>query len=153
MAHNPSATPTLDRPFTLITGDWDALENDAKKVRFPVFVEEQHVPAEIELDEFDPLSVHVVAYCEGQPIGTGRLLPDGHIGRMAVLPAYRGSGVGSLLLNELIEQAKVRDYPVLELSAQCHAQGFYERHGFSAYGDVYLDAGIDHIAMRRELHE
>lgn len=134
------------------TGSWDALSDDASQVRYEVFVREQHVPLEIELDARDVSCVHAVAYDDfGRAIGTGRLLPDAHIGRMAVLPSHRGQGVGSRLLVSLIAQARVKSYPEVVLSAQTHATTFYENHGFVAEGAVYMDAGIEHILMRRVL--
>ncbi len=141
-------TPEENESLRIVLGHWSDLQQDAMPVRFTVFVREQKVPEDIELDEFDAQSVHAVAYDQGRAIATGRLLPDGHIGRMAVLQEFRGTGVGSRLLKALIQHARTLDYPGVELSAQCHARAFYERHGFQAYGDVYLDAGIDHIAMR-----
>ena len=130
-------------------GDWQAMRGWAEPLRFAVFVEEQQVPAEIELDSFDPLSVHAVAFdADGGAIGTGRLLPDGHIGRMAVAKPARGSGVGSALLRVLMDEAKRRGHTCAVLSAQTHATDFYRKHGYVAYGAEYDDAGIPHIDMR-----
>ncbi len=130
-------------------GDWNKLRCWAEPLRFAVFVNEQQVPAEIELDEFDDLSVHAVAFdAEGSAIGTGRLLPDGHIGRMAVAKAARGRGVGSAILKALMDEARRRRHSHAVLSAQTHAQDFYRKHGYAAYGDVYDDAGIPHVEMR-----
>ncbi|MDQ3215814.1 MAG: GNAT family N-acetyltransferase [Pseudomonadota bacterium] len=130
-------------------GDWNELRRWAEPLRFAVFVNEQQVPAEIELDEFDDLSVHAVAFdAEGSAIGTGRLLPDGHIGRMAVAKAARGRGVGSAILKALMDEARRRRHSHAVLSAQTHAQDFYRKHGYAAYGDVYDDAGIPHVEMR-----
>lgn len=134
------------------TGDWLALGRDARRVRHDVFVREQNVPLDIELDEYDAISLHAVAYdSDGHPVGTGRLLPDAHIGRMAVLRAMRGQGVGARLLQVLIQAAREQDYPAVILSAQTHAQSFYEDHGFVPEGEIYLDADIEHILMRRVL--
>ena len=133
-------------------GNWDALQRWAVPIRTTVFVEEQNVPAEMELDDWDPQCVHAVAFdVEGKPLGTGRLLPDGHIGRMAVLKSARGAGVGSALLTALLEAARVRGQREAVLSAQAHAVPFYERHGFAICGTEYLDAGIPHVDMRRPL--
>ncbi len=130
-------------------GDWNKLRRWAEPLRFAVFVTEQQVPAEIELDEFDDLSVHAVAFdTEGSAVGTGRLLPDGHIGRMAVAKAARGRGAGSAILKALMDEARRRRHSHAVLSAQTHAQEFYRRHGYAAYGDVYDDAGIPHVEMR-----
>jgi predicted GNAT family N-acyltransferase len=130
-------------------GDWPSVRSRAEPVRYAVFVEEQRVPAEIELDEFDPVSVHALALDgQGRVLGTGRLLPDGHIGRMAVLKQARGRGVGSALLRRLIDAARMRGDRQLVLSAQTHAIAFYARFGFIAEGEDYDDAGIPHRTMR-----
>lgn len=130
-------------------GDWTAMRGHAAPVRCAVFVEEQKVPAEIELDGFDPLSLHALAFSgEGRVVGTGRLLPDGHIGRMAVLREARGAGVGSALLLALMQAARQRGDRQVMLSAQTHAIDFYQRFGFVAEGEPYDDAGIAHRLMR-----
>lgn len=100
----------------------------------------------------DAVSLHVVAY-DGQrkPVGTGRLLPNGHIGRLAVRASARGQGLGSILLTRLVEEAAKAGHQDAVLAAQLHARGFYAAHGFVAEGEVFLDAGIDHIWMRRAL--
>ncbi|WP_445230812.1 GNAT family N-acetyltransferase [Duganella rhizosphaerae] len=131
------------------TGDWSALNADAKLIRFEVFVEEQKVPAELEMDHMDAVCLHAVAYdAGGTPVGTGRLLPDGHIGRMAVRQVARGSGVGGALLQVLMAQARARGDKQVVLSAQSHAAPFYERHGFAIDGDEFFEAGIAHINMQ-----
>ena len=132
-------------------GDWHSMRRWAEPLRFAVFVEEQRVPAEIELDSSDPVSVHAVAFNADEAVGTGRLLPDGHIGRMAVAKAARGRGVGSALLTALMEEARRRGHTHAVLSAQTHATEFYRRHGYSVHGDEYDDAGIPHIEMRCSL--
>ena len=107
---------------------------------------------DIELDEWDERCEHAIAYdASGAAVGTGRLLPDGHVGRMAVLREARGKGVGSDLMNALLARARERDMQRIELSAQVRAVGFYERHGFAAYGEEYVEAGIPHVRMMREL--
>jgi len=130
---------------------WDKARAHASPIRFTVFVEEQGVPPEIELDEQDPLSIHAVAFAGAKPIATGRLLPDGHIGRMAVLRDWRGRGIGALMLEALIQRARERGDAQVALSAQVHAVAFYRAQGFVAEGDEYLEAGIRHQAMRRTL--
>lgn len=133
-------------------GNWDELQADCKMIRFEVFVEEQKVPAEIELDDMDAVCLHAVAYdAAGTPIGTGRLLPDGHIGRMAVRKVARGSGVGGALLQALMAQAQARGDQLVALSAQTHAAPFYERFGFAIDGEEFYEAGIPHINMVRRL--
>jgi len=124
----------------------------AEPIRFEVFVEEQKVPREMELDDWDVQCVHAVAFAEdGNAVGTGRLLPDGHIGRMAVVGRARGSGIGGAVLVRLMEEAKRRGHAETVLSSQSHAVPFYERHGYSVSGAEYLDAGIPHIDMRCRL--
>jgi predicted GNAT family N-acyltransferase len=127
---------------------WDEARVHASPVRFTVFVEEQGVPREIELDEYDAVSVHAVVFQDETPIATGRLLPDGHIGRMAVLKNWRNRGIGGLMLTTLLGRAKERGQPAVALSAQVHAVPFYRAHGFVEEGSEYLEAGIRHQAMR-----
>ncbi|QTF93939.1 GNAT family N-acetyltransferase, partial [Halomonas sp. BM-2019] len=94
---------------------------------------------------------HFLALREGVPIGTARLLPDAHIGRVAVLPEARGLGIGVALMRAAIEAARRQGHDAVELAAQTHALAFYENLGFSAYGEVFLDAGIPHRNMRLPL--
>jgi predicted GNAT family N-acyltransferase len=128
--------------------DWEAAQPEAKRIRFTVFVEEQRVPAELEMDENDAASLHALAYADGRAIGTGRLLPDGHIGRMAVLKEWRGQGAGRAMLRRLIDAARQRGHREVALSAQVHALEFYRAEGFEPEGAVYEEAGIPHQAMR-----
>jgi predicted GNAT family N-acyltransferase len=131
--------------------DWGRAREKAAAIRFAVFVEEQGVPAEIEMDELDAQSLHALAFHGEDAVGTGRLLPDGHIGRMAVLKAWRGRGLGSLILEKLVAAAGGRGDSQVLLSAQVHALEFYRAHGFEPEGPVYQEAGIAHQAMRRTL--
>jgi predicted GNAT family N-acyltransferase len=130
---------------------WERARELASPIRFEVFVREQRVPAEIELDDMDARCIHAVALLEELPVGTGRLLPDGHIGRMAVLKAHRNKGVGAAMLERLIEAARERGDREVALSAQVHAVAFYRAHGFVAEGEEYEEAGIAHQAMRLSL--
>lgn len=135
--------------ITVVTGPWSQLGVAASAIRHEVFVAEQGVPVELELDEFDAGALHALA-CDGDTaLGTGRLLPDAHIGRMAVRREARGAGIGRLLLLALMQQARQRGDAAVVLHAQLSARGFYERHGFTPEGAVFTDAGIAHIAMRR----
>ena len=139
----------MTAPYDIRFGDWAALSADAKLIRYEVFVEEQKVPAELEMDHMDAVCVHAVAYdAAGVPIGTGRLLPDGHIGRMAVRKPGRGTGVGGALLQGLMAQARARGDRQVVLSSQTHAAPFYERHGFVIEGEEFFEAGISHINMQ-----
>lgn len=132
--------------------DWEHARGEASRIRFAVFVQEQRVPREMELDESDAQCVHALAYArDGTPVATGRLLPDSHIGRMAVLKEWRGQGIGGAILERLVAAARERGDREVALSAQMHALEFYLRHGFVAEGETYLDAGIPHRMMRRPL--
>jgi alpha-beta hydrolase superfamily lysophospholipase/predicted GNAT family N-acyltransferase len=137
----------------LVTGSWTQLGGDAGAVRTEVFVKEQGIPAELEWDTWDPRSLHCVAYSDQTPIATGRLLPDGHIGRMAVLAQHRRDGFGGKILARLVDAAHARGDLRLELSAQSYVAGFYERHGFLAEGSPYDEVGIPHQKMARQLRE
>jgi len=131
---------------------WPQAKEAASRIRFTVFVEEQRVPAEIELDEHDSTSLHALAVDgHGETVGTGRLLPDGHIGRMAVSRHARSQGVGGAILEALVEAARQRGDREVVLAAQTHAIDFYRRHGFSEEGAEYEEAGIPHRDMRRRL--
>jgi len=126
---------------------WRHAEPLASAIRLAVFVEEQGVPREIEMDEFDPKSLHALAVQDGEAVGTARLLPDAHIGRMAVLKPWRRRGIGSRLLVAMVQAARARGETSVALSAQVHALAFYRAHGFQAEGPVYEEAGIPHQAM------
>ena len=109
-------------------GTWDRLKGDAAPIRHQVFVVEQGVPQELEIDDMDEVSIHALAYdAAGFPIGTGRLLTDGHIGRMAVLLSSRGQGVGSQILSTLIAEARGMGFQKVSLHAQLPDMPFYER--------------------------
>ena len=138
--------------FSIEDNSWSELQAAAHAIREAVFVHEQQVPVEMEWDGYDAPSRHVLARnAEGLPIGTGRLLPDGHIGRMAVLPDWRSHEVGSALFERLLQLAKSCHMPRIELHAQTHAAGFYMRYGCVAEGPEFMEAGIPHIRMTRTL--
>ena len=130
---------------------WERARQLASPIRFQVFVREQRVPAEIELDDMDAPSLHAIAFENEKPIGTGRLLPDGHIGRMAILKEWRRRGIGAAILKALIDAAERRGDREIALSAQLHAVEFYRTHGFEPVGDIYEEAGIPHQTMVRAL--
>lgn len=135
--------------FRITLGDWTMQREPAQAVRYEVFVLEQKVPLEMEWDEMDTLSLHAVAYdSDGKASATGRLLPDGHIGRMAVLRTMRGKQIGSAILQALMTEAKKRGDCAVVLNAQTSAEQFYLRHGFVREGDEFMEAGIPHIQMR-----
>jgi predicted GNAT family N-acyltransferase len=120
-------------------------------LRHEVFVVGQDVPEDLERDEMDALSDHAVAVLDGDVVGTGRLLPDGTIGRMAVAASARGGGIGAAVLTCLEDAAREKGLAAVELHAQVHAAGFYDKAGYRPFGDVYLEAGIEHQSMRKEL--
>jgi len=142
---------TEDR-IRILDADWSKDQADLIAVRTRVFVEEQKVPPELEIDGIDPQCHHAKAVDDGmRVIGTGRLLPDGHIGRLCVLPDYRGQGVGDRLLLHLIERARQQGLKEVLLHAQVSALAFYERRGFESFSDRFMEAGIEHQSMRLRL--
>lgn len=143
-----TAAPT----FFIRRAEWIADAPLLQNVRRAVFIVEQQVPEVLEWDADDPVSMHVLALAaDGLPIGTGRLLPDGHIGRMAVSAAWRRRGVGQAMLRWLVDYARARGDAAAHLHAQTHALGFYARAGFIAHGAVFMEAGIPHRAMTLKL--
>jgi len=131
---------------------WDKAQPDAAPLRFAIFVGEQNVPSGIELDDLDASCVHAVAFdVDGKAIGTGRLLPDGIIGRMAVNKEWRRRGIGAEILKALIAEARKRGHAEVVISAQLQAAEFYREQGFAAEGKVYEEAGILHQKMRLKL--
>jgi predicted GNAT family N-acyltransferase len=135
--------------FVVRRAAWAADSATLAAIRREVFVVEQHVPEAEEWDGIDDAYQHALALAsDGRAIGTGRLLPDGHIGRMAVLKPWRGRGVGSALLTELIAMARERGFSETRLHAQTHALGFYRRHGYTPLGKEFMEAGIPHYEMR-----
>jgi predicted GNAT family N-acyltransferase len=138
--------------FTIRHVAWAASWDDLHAIRRKVFIEEQQVPEELEWDGEDEASTHVLAVAaDGMPIGTARLLRDGHIGRMAVLKEWRRRGVGSALMSHLLGVARASGHAVVRLHAQAHAAGFYAKHGFSVEGGEFIEAGIPHVVMTRTL--
>ena len=138
------------------TGDWNALGRDAARLRTAVFVREQGIPADVEADALDASARHAVLYNRlGQPLATGRLLQQapgvGRIGRMAVDRSVRGAQWGRVLLAALVEAARARGDTQVQLHAQCSAQGFYERAGFTVAGAPYEEAGLAHVLMTQAL--
>lgn len=139
-------------PFTLIQTDMAHHGAALSAVRRAVFIEEQGVPEEMEWDEHDAGSIHWLAVlADGLPVGCARLRPDGHIGRMAVLPAWRGQGIGRALLDAALACAQARGDHRVRLSAQIQAAAFYRHAGFVSTGAPYEEAGIPHIAMQKTL--
>tara|TARA_B100001964_G_C14111561_1_gene544074 strand:- start:52 stop:471 length:420 start_codon:yes stop_codon:yes gene_type:complete len=135
----------------LIICNYEENQKDICRIRFEVFVDEQNVPEDLEIDGLDDEAKHVLAYIDDEAIGTGRILSDGHIGRVAVLKKYRGLGIGNSVMRELIKWAQQNKLEKLWLSSQWHAHSFYLDLGFVCEGDIYEEAGIDHIKMYRTL--
>lgn len=137
--------------------DWSAAREAASATRREVFILEQGVPEDLEWDAWDALSLHCIAFDDsGAVLGTGRLLPDdshgtARLGRMAVLAAWRGRGIGAGILGALITAARQRNTHRIELHAQVHATAFYRRFGFREESGIFDEAGIPHIAMIRML--
>jgi predicted GNAT family N-acyltransferase len=132
--------------------DWQRDQEALRAIRESVFVREQGVPLELEWDGLDSDCLHLLAETgDGAAVGTGRLLPDGHIGRMAVLPEWRRRGIGRSLLRGLIDAARQRGVARVILNAQTYAIAFYEKAGFEAVGAEFLDAGILHRRMILQL--
>ena len=139
--------------FTVHQTDWATDGGPLSAIRRSVFIEEQGVPEALEWDSDDSTSIHLLALTlEGEPIGCARLLPDGHIGRMAVIPHWRCLGVGTALLSAALGAARAQGHARVKLSAQLHAAGFYTLAGFETIGGEYLEAGIPHVAMQFTLH-
>ena len=144
--------------ITLVTSTasgakWQAIS----ALRRRVFIEEQNVPEDEEWDAADATATHVAAICRSgekyQLIGCARLLANGQIGRMAVQKKWRGRGVGAALLQFTIGIARRMKLDKVTLNAQTHAIGFYQRHGFIADGEEFIDAGIPHRKMSRSVHQ
>lgn len=131
--------------------DWKTGEHALRAIREEVFIREQHVPVELEWDEHDHSALHLLAINDHGPVGCARLLPGGHLGRMAVLPEWRKQGIGKKLLLTALDLAYQREWRELLLSAQVQAIPFYEKAGFSVCSPPYLDAGIWHRDMRLAL--
>ena len=137
--------------FKAKLADYKEYSSQIHQIRNEVFVDEQKVTIELEIDGLDPDAIHVLVYKGEKAIATGRMLTDGHIGRVAVKKDYRKQGIGKIIMEKLIDTAKNLQLPEVCLSAQCHAKIFYQNLGFIEVGDVYKDAGIDHINMTKKL--
>lgn len=133
--------------FTVAMVSWTEEQQRISAIREQVFIHEQHVPPELEWDGLDHEGIQVLATTsDDTAIGTARMI-DGHIGRMCVVPEWRSRGVGSALLKTLIEYAQTHQIAPLWLNAQNSATGFYEKHGFIAIGELFMDANIPHLRM------
>lgn len=130
--------------------DWETEMLTLRNIRTTVFIREQQVPVDLEWDEFDMISTHFLAFNNHrEAVGTARLLPDGHIGRMAVLKEWRGKGYGSAILKKILKELRARHMQKAMLNAQISAVKFYERFGFQQVsGEKFFEAGIPHVKMR-----
>ena len=137
--------------MVILIQPWQEASKAAFAIRHKVFIEEQGVPEDLELDEFDPLAMHALAFQGSECVGTGRLLhiggQNGQIGRMAVLPSFRNNGFGCAILKKLMDHAQVEGIVSLILHSQVTAIPFYEKQGFQIQGDIYDEAGIPHRNM------
>lgn len=140
--------------FTIKQVTWQGAQQELSFIRTTVFIQEQNVPAALEWDGMDAHAIHILVSDEGHaPIATARMLSDGHIGRMAVLKAWRQQGVGRAILFKLLEIAQLQALPQVDLDAQTHAIAFYEAYGFVVCSDVFMDAGIPHKKMKRRFQK
>lgn len=127
-------------------------EPGIKNIRETVFIKEQNVPEELEWEDKDYSAIHIIARDNnGQVIATARLLDNGHIGRMAVLKMFRCQGIGTEMLNKLLEKSKQLGLNHVFLNAQSTAIGFYKNSGFVVRGEEFMDAGIPHYRMDKSL--
>lgn len=129
--------------------------NDEKpqiqSIRNTVFTIEQGVDTRIDFDGQDDDAIHIVVKKNGQAVGTGRMLADGHIGRVAILKELRGEGIGANVVQSLVDEAVKLNFPKVYLGAQLQAVDFYLKLGFTPYGEEYIEADIKHISMEKVL--
>ncbi len=142
-------------PIEVVAAETEELRARAYALRHAVFVVEQRVPEELEHDELDAVAYHAVALDHDRCIATGRLVRRpggvGRVGRMAVDAGWRRRGVGALVLAALESRARAEGLVELELHAQCYVEAFYARRGYVRLGDVFEEAGIDHVVMRKRV--
>ncbi|MBI1173634.1 MAG: GNAT family N-acetyltransferase [Sideroxydans sp.] len=138
----------MDHLFTVSLVSWHDGEPLLRAVRESVFIREQNVPPELEWDGLDETSRHALALsAKGDAIGCGRILPDGHIGRIAVVPQWRKQTVGTAIMEALLNDARAHGFKRVEVDAQVYAIPFYRRFGFEEDGEEFMDAGIPHRKM------
>jgi predicted GNAT family N-acyltransferase len=140
--------------ITIETRPWLEVRDAAYAIRYAVFVKEQGIPAELEIDDSDPIAEHALAFVDGQCVATARIYLDGQdpsqakIGRMAVLKDFRGQGIGTALLGEAIRVGMMQGASVFELHAQQSAVPFYAKLQFKPEGAIFDEVGIPHQRMR-----
>jgi len=135
--------------ITIKAAHWSEHECDIRLVRHNVFVLEQSVPKDLDFDGVDPICCHTLAFSKNKAVATGRMEPDGHIGRIAVIKECRGCGIGSAIVRFFMDIAKRRKLDYVYLNAQISAVSFYEKLGFYSTGNIFIDAGIEHIRMEK----
>ncbi len=144
----------MGNPFTVSLVSWHDGEPLLRAIREAVFIREQGVPEELEWDEFDEVCRHALALSlSGEAIGCGRILPNGHIGRIAVMQPWRNQKVGTALMEALLDEARSRKYQQVDVDAQVQAVPFYLNFGFAVVGEQFMDAGMPHIKMTLELKQ
>ncbi|MEQ1964245.1 GNAT family N-acetyltransferase [Xenorhabdus khoisanae] len=132
-----------------------ALIEQAFSIRKQVFTDEQGFDAEIDIDEYDDIALHVVIFDDEKPIGVLRAIPQDDnmlkVGRVAVLKDYRGQGIGRDVMKFIEDYGRKNKVTTIGLSSQCHARPFYESLGYQAQGEIYLEDGAEHIFMTLDL--
>jgi predicted GNAT family N-acyltransferase len=142
----------MGNPFTVSLVGWHDGQPLLKSIREAVFIREQGIPAELEWDGSDESCRHALALShKGDAIGCGRMLPNGHIGRISVLPQWRKQKVGTAIMEALLDYARAHDYQQVDVDAQTYALPFYRSFGFTEQGDEFMDAGLPHIKMTMKL--
>lgn len=142
----------MSNPFTVSLVSWHDGEPLLRSIRKSVFIVEQGVPAELEWDGLDESARHALAIShQGDAIGCGRMLSNGHIGRISVLPQWRKQKVGTAIMEALLAYAHNHEYSSVDVDAQTHAVPFYRKFEFVEQGDVFMDAGLPHIKMLLKL--
>lgn len=134
-------------PLKVRPVDWAEAAARCLAIRRRVFIEEQQIPEAIEIDGRDPDCLHILASLNEVDVGTARLLPDAHVGRVAVLPPYRGQGIGAAIMAAVAEAARVRGDRALHLASQASAVPFYLALGYAPIGPRFMEAGIPHQNM------
>ena len=137
--------------FTISYGLYKEYYDDIRFVRNKVFILEQLIPIEIEIDGKDNSCIHFVAYKSGSPVGTARMGKDGKIGRVAVIKEFRKFGIGKLLMQEIENVAVAIGINKIFFNAQLSAKPFYDKIGYKSIGEIFIEANIDHIYMEKKL--
>lgn len=142
----------MSTPFTVSLVSWHDGEPLLRAIRETVFIREQGVPEELEWDDTDAICRHALALSlNGDAVGCGRILTNGHIGRIAVMKEWREKKVGTAIVEALLNEARSRDYKLVDVDAQTHAVPFYQGFGFATKGTEFMDAGLPHIKMELKL--